>query len=193
MHRHNWIQNTNHFISFIIGYSGWISWMMWTYKGHLASTQQGIWHDVDLLQDTDYIVWFICRYLKVDFMTVDIQRALDIDLDRYKAGHWLYTRYWLHCLVYYRLYKMDYMDVDIQRALGIDLNRYNTGQQLYTRYWLSRLVDYRLFRMDFMDVDSGGASNGSCKFILCWFLNALSLSLSFCWHVGTEIVWNWIS
>ena len=60
---------------------------MWTYKGHLASTWTGIKQGIDYIGGTDYIVWLICRYLKVDFMDVDIQRALGIDLDRYKIGH----------------------------------------------------------------------------------------------------------
>jgi hypothetical protein len=69
--------------------------------------------------------------------------------------------------------------VDIRKALGIDLNRYNIGIDYIggTDYMFWFIIGYSGW---ISAVYSGCAFNGSCKFILRWFLNVLSLSLSVC-------------
>ena len=182
MHGRPYIQDTDYFILFSIDNSRNLSWRS-TQEGHLASIQKGICHEVDWLQGTDSIFWSI------------------VGISRWHSWLWIQQRHlastWLGITLGSNYIQgADYIVWLIIGYLGwisrlwITKGTWHQFKSLTTSFVYYRLLKWGIL----LTVDSRCASNGSCKSILLrWFLYALSLSLSFCWHVGTECKWNWIS
>ena len=171
-----------------------VAFMVLDQQRHLASTWLGITKGIDYVQGTDYIVW----------LTIGISRwhSWFWVQQRHLASTWLgitlgsnyiqgtdYIVWWM--IGYIGWISRLWITKGIWHQFKLVFNMmFAQFKSLTTSFVYYRLLKWGIL----LTVDSRCASNGSCKFILLrWFLYALSLSLSFFWHAGTECKWNWIS